>query len=69
MKNSYIAVSVNENEKNYAYVIKVSESDNLLCKLTIKGIDSAHICDTKKKAGEVADFWNECYKKNGTYMF
>lgn len=69
MKNSYIVVSINENEKNYAYAVKVNSSDNLLSKLQIKDIKTANICESRKEASKLADYWNECYKKNGTYMF
>lgn len=69
MKNTYIAVSVKENNKNYAYIVAVSGSDNLLSKLTIKGIEFANICETKKKAREIVEFWNECYRKNETYIY
>ena len=58
-----------ENGKNYAYVLKVSESDNLLSKLTIKGITAANLCSTKKEAGELVACWNESFKINGSYMF
>lgn len=69
MKYTYISVTVEENGKYYAYTVKVSESDNVLSKLKIKGIIHANIYGTKKKCEEVVDHWNECYKQNGTYMF
>lgn len=69
MKNHYIAIQIRENGKYYAYAIKVSESDNLLSKLDIKDIISANICDTKKRAEELVTFWNDCYKRNGTWLF
>jgi len=68
-KSSYIAVQVAENGKNYAYVLKVSESDNLLSKLAIKGITAANLCSTKKEAFQVAAAWNKSFKNNGSYMF
>lgn len=68
-KNSYVAVQVTENEKNYAYVVKVSESDNLLSKLAIKGIEAANLCGSRKEAEEVVAIWNESFKNNGSYMF
>lgn len=68
-KISYIAVQVTENGKNYAYAVKVSESDNLLSKLAIKGIAAANLCSTKKEAEEVVTAWNEAFKNNGSYMF
>ena len=68
-KNSYIAVQVTENGKNYAYAVKVSESDNLLSKLAIKGITAANLCGSRKEAEEIVTAWNECFKSNGSYMF
>lgn len=69
MKNKYIAVQIKENEKYYAYAVKVTESDNLLSKLTIKNIMFANICDSKKRAEEIINHWNSCFKVNGTYLF
>lgn len=69
MKYTYIAVTVEENGKYYAYVVKVSESDNILSKLDIKGILHANIYGTKKKCEEVVESWNKSYKQNGKYMF
>ena len=68
-KNNYIAVTVSENGKYYAYALKVHQSENICWKLDIKGIEHANICNTKKECSELVNFWNECYKNNGTYMF
>ena len=68
-KNSYIAVTVSENGKYYAYMIKHNNSNNLLNIASIKGILHANICDTKKEAERIVEQWNESYKQNGTYMF
>lgn len=69
MKNFYMAVQINENEKFYAYIIKANESDNLLSKLEVENIMAANICDTKKRAKELVTLWNESFKNNGTYLF
>ena len=69
MKRFYIAVTVEENEKYYSYVLPVNSTDNLLSKLTIKNIITANIFETKKRAKEIAQYWNACYKINGTYLF
>ena len=37
--------------------------------LAIKGIKVANLCESKKRAKEVADMWNECHKTNKQYMF
>ena len=68
-KNSYIVVAVQENGKYCAYVIKHFNSNNLLSTLEIKGIQSANIVSTKKKAYEICNAWNESYEANETYMF
>lgn len=68
-KSSYIAVQVTENGKNYAYAVKVSESDNLLSKFEIKGITVANLCGSRKEAEKVVATWNESFKVNGSYMF
>lgn len=54
----------------YADVICCSENDNLLHSLDcIGGIIHVNILPTKKRAEEVAQYWNDCYKANGTYFF
>jgi hypothetical protein len=67
MKNYYIAISVKQDGKNRASVLKVSGNENLLFSLQIPGITTANICGTKKEAENIVQFWNKCYKKNKTY--
>lgn len=70
MKNFYIAIQTKDNnDKYFAYIIKVNASDNLLSKLKNKNIVCANVCDTKKKAEEQVDLWNECFIENGTFLF
>ena len=69
MKHFYVAVQIEENGKYYAYAIKTSEAGNLISQLQIKGITSANIFETKKRAGEVVNAWNNGYKANGKYLF
>lgn len=55
-------------KKFYAFVVSASEQDNLLSVFArYGGIVAANPCQTKKRAAEIVNFWNECYKKNGTY--
>lgn len=67
--NFYIVVQIQENGKYYAYVIRATGADNLLSKLAIKNIVTANICPTRKAARALADFWNDCYKQNKTFLF
>lgn len=85
MATFYIAVTVKQDRNEtileerktaeynpgfYAYVVKCSESDNLKSILErIGGLVHANIFPTKKKASEIASFWNAGYKANGTYLF
>lgn len=65
----WVAINIEEDGRCYAYATPFTSADNALCKLDIKGIKSANIYTSKKKAMEIAKFWNDCYKSNGTYMF
>lgn len=65
----WAAVTVSENGKHYAYAVPFTSRDNVLCKLEIKNILHANIYRTKKETAQVVEFWNKCYKENGTYMF
>lgn len=71
MKNYYFVVSIGECGRYIAYTIKATTSDNLLCKFKegTNGLTLLHvnICDTRKRAEEIAREWNQAYKNNGTY--
>ena len=69
MKNFYFAVTVKENNKYYAYVIKANTSSNLKSTFNNPKFDNIAIFQTKKKAEETATYWNVCFKANGTYYF
>lgn len=69
MKNFYFVVIIKENGKYLNYVEKATDSDNLLSKFKIKNCVGVNIFPTKKKAEEIADFWNDCAKKNGNFMY
>lgn len=69
MKNTYIAIEILEDGKYTAEVLKIRPSDNLLSKLQIKGLVHANICDTKKAALAVADYWNNASFAGGNYPF
>lgn len=69
MKNFYIAVQIKEDDKFYAYLVKVSKNDNLLSNLEIPGIITANICQTKKEAESLVKYWNDIHKANNRYMF
>ena len=72
MKNLYfVFVQTFDNKYHFAHAQKVDANNNL--KSYFEGIPlltCAQSCDTWKKALQVANFWNDCYKENGTlYKF
>lgn len=69
--NFYIVYSVREKSKNWAGIMTVSDSENIrnLSTRFSGELTAAQLCSTKKRALELADFWNECYQKNGTSIF
>lgn len=69
MNNVYIAVTIEENNKLFAYTLKVNENENLVSVMKIKGLKFANVFKTKCKADKVAEDWNNSYIKNGNYMF
>lgn len=72
-KNFYYVVTTGTegaNGKCYAQVARVNNYSDLLFALDrIENKTSVTACSTKREAVELAEFWNECYKKNGTYLF
>lgn len=53
-----------------AWVLSFSENDNMKAVIErYADLEYLNICPTKKAAEELAAFWNECYKKNGTYAY
>lgn len=67
--NYYLAITAKDpNEKYYAFVRKVSSSENIASILSEKHILHANIYP-KSEAEKIVDFWNDSYKNNGTYAF
>jgi len=70
MKMIFIVVNINENGKHYAFADTIKTGNNLLPMFRrYENADIVHLCETRKSADEIAAFWNECYKNNGTYYF
>ena len=65
----FAVISIQENGKNYAYAMKISDQDNLIAKFNIKGITTAIVCGTRKRAKELVSTWNASYRENGTYLY
>ena len=70
MKYFWIAAIVQENGRYYAFTFRVSENDNLKCRLDgVQNLSCANIMPTKKAAYDIVTFCNDSFKANGTYLF
>jgi hypothetical protein len=70
MKNFYIAVQCCQDGKYYAFMVQVSEDENLFAKLSgISGIVAANICPTCKRCREIVQSWRDMFRRSGCYMF
>ena len=69
MKNFYYVVMEEIDGKNCAYVDKVSGSTNICGRWEASQFSFVQPCESKKQAEEIAEKWNNCFKKNGTYLF
>lgn len=67
MKNFYFAYTSQVNGRNYAGTMRKTDSDNLLA--LAGNVTALHICATRKAAEELANYWNECYRINGTSIY
>jgi len=70
MKKTLYIVATKENKdgKKWACVIGLPSCYNLISAFTENTI-TANVCDTKKEAYDLMEFWNECFKKNGTLAY
>lgn len=55
------------NGKYVSYSLPFYPNDNLVW--VCRGHKTFNIVSSKTRADEIADYWNEAYKKNGTFMF
>lgn len=70
MKKIYIAISITENGKHYAFAETIRTGENLLNHFErYKNADVFHLCETRKEAEETVIRWNAVYKANGCYLF
>lgn len=76
MKKCYahvVCAYKNADGKYYATPCKLDSGSNIVSQLKQLGagrdLYTMQLCPTMKEARELAIYWDECYKRNGTYMF
>ena len=70
MNYFYYVATEEKNGKYNAFVIRTSESGNLMSIFRMYGnLKYVNPCKTMKKADELANAWNDGFIKNGTYLF
>lgn len=64
-------IEVEVDGKYYAYADRIQNNNNLIAiferKPTNGKIISVNVAKTATGAHQLANYWNECFKKNGTY--
>lgn len=71
MKKIYLLLSFERNGKQFADVVGVNRDDNLLNYLLFlkkEGADFCRICRNKTEAEQLAEVWNNDYKKKNTFL-
>ncbi|MCH5191887.1 MAG: hypothetical protein J1F23_06945 [Oscillospiraceae bacterium] len=70
MKYIHIVVTDTENGKHRAHAEKIPTGTNLKnCNDMFPNAKVIHLCESSSHSKTVADYWNESYKKNGTYLY
>ena len=69
MKYFYFACSKTENNKHYAWMLRVPESANIIGRIKPDTPDIVQPCPTKRDAERVVTYWNASYIANGTHLF
>lgn len=65
----YVVQDKYANGDMFAYATKIYNSQNLLAAFHDADAIAINACTTFKEAKSIADFWNECAKKNGNYGY
>ena len=66
---NFVLVLTNEDKKNRAVAICCRPNENLKGYGADPKVSVMHYCPTRKEARELADYWNQCYKENGSYDY
>ena len=67
MQYFYYVIGETENGKHYYWAEKIAAGNNIAGTLAKREL--VHPCKTWTEARELAGFWNDCCRENGTYMF
>ena len=66
----WYVISRKNKDGMYAYAQPIGRYINIASFVKdFPDIETMNACNTKKRAKEIAQAWNEQYKANGTYMF
>lgn len=71
MSNTFMVVeTVLEDGTTFAFAHTWHNCNNLMClHEKFPNARTIMICPTRKQAREIAVDWNECAKRNGTYLY
>lgn len=66
----WLAVQVEADGGNIAYVMEIGSGENIFSALKrVPNAAFGNLYHTRKRAQEVANYWNECSRKNGNLAY
>lgn len=69
MKKIFVVFQMEENGKQWAIADTIREGENLCCHIKRHGVKICHLCETATQAHYLANEWNQCFVRNGTYLY
>lgn len=69
MRNIYVVLSIEKDNKYYAIADTIRTGENLITHIKKYNCDICHLCESRTQAEKIALEWNNQYKTNGTSLF
>ena len=65
MNYHYAAVQYTIDGKELAFVLRISENENIVSLVKRNNYHTIQLCKTANAAGKLASFWNDCSREKG----
>ena len=69
MKMIFVVFSIEQDGKYYAIADTIRTGENLKSHLDRYNCNICHLCESRKQAEQIANEWNNAYKRNDTSIY
>lgn len=69
MKKVFVVLCIEQDGKLYAMADTICVGENILAYCRRFNLRACHLCESRRKAENLALSWNESYKRNGTNLY